>query len=76
MKQYICDICLKPFDQQAPGANKSDSPLPASGLLGIAASALDVCPHCMELGRRVDFRTALTEAWRWEVENDAETVDM
>ena len=68
MKQYICDICIKKFDPSKPGANKSESPLPASGLLGIAASALDVCPHCMELGRHIDFKAALIDAWRYAVE--------
>lgn len=76
MKQYICDICGKGFDPKAPGANKSESPLPASGLLGIAASALDVCPCCMEKGRSIDFKSALIDTWRWEVETDDDSASV
>ena len=77
MKQYICDICMRKFDPSAPGANKRESPLPASGYLGVAASALDVCPHCMELGRHIDFKAALVDTWRWAfMEEQDGTVDV
>lgn len=63
MKKFYCDICGTPFDPQK-GGHRGDYPVMNWGLLGIAQADLDICPVCMELGKRVDFKSALLRAWR------------
>lgn len=63
MNMIYCDICGTPFDPKH-GGHRRDHPVMDWGLFGIAQTNHDVCPKCMERGKKVDFGEALIRAWK------------
>ena len=69
MKIYRCDICgelIEPSDKSAVYRDR-ETKYGVSGILGLLQNNLDVCGHCREIGKGIDFEEAMVEHWKKKV---------
>lgn len=69
MKFYRCDICgelIEPSDKFAVYRDR-ETKYGVPGILGLLQNNLDVCGHCREIGKGIDFEEAMVEYWKKKV---------
>lgn len=63
MRTYKCDICGKTLNQLEVLLSHGTFMEEAS-FLGVLCRPRNICPTCLEIGRKIDFEQVMIDSWK------------